>query len=127
MHLAISTPIILFPALSLILLAYTEKIIQLGRLSRKLKRQYDVNKSDNIIEQIKNIRKRIYLIRNMQAFGTASFFLCITSIFLLFASQELIAQYVFWLSMILLMVALFLSLREIILSSVALNFALDQA
>lgn len=126
MNISISTPIILFPAISLILLAYTEKFVQLARLTRSLRKQYRENKSENLAEQIKNLRKRIYLIRNMQAFGTGSFFLCIASIFLIFTSQETSGRYTFWLSMILLMIALCLALKEILLSSVALKLALGK-
>ncbi|PWG78566.1 DUF2721 domain-containing protein [Pararcticibacter amylolyticus] len=125
MTLSVSTPIILFPAISLILLAYTEKFVQLARLVRTLKKQYENNSATHLVEQIENLKRRIYLIKNMQAFGTLSFFLCIATIFLLFSSLETLAYYTFWISMILLMTALYLSFREIRLSSDALKRALD--
>lgn len=127
MKFAISTPIILFPAISLILLAYTEKFMQLGSLTRRLKKQYQENNAPHIAEQIINLRKRIYLIRNMQAMGTCSFFLCIASIFFMFSDFEILAEYIFGSSMLFLMCALFLSFREIRLSSDALKLAVDDA
>lgn len=125
MEITITTPILLFPALSLILLAYTEKFLRLGLRSRVLKKQYEENKAAHIIEQIQNLRKRIHIIRNMQAFGTGSFFLCITSIFLLFIGEIYMAQYAFWFGMVLMMIALFLGFREIMLSAAALKLAID--
>lgn len=125
MNLSISTPIILFPAISLILLAYTEKFMQLAGLARKLKKQYADDHDGSIAGQIANLRRRIYLIRNMQAFGTCSFFFCLTSIFLLFNNYPAVAWYTFWLSMVLLMVALYLSFKEIRMSSRALRIALS--
>ncbi|WP_374163650.1 DUF2721 domain-containing protein [Arcticibacter sp. MXS-1] len=125
MSFSVSTPIILFPAISLILLAYTEKFVQLGRLLRTLKKQYEDHNAPHIIEQIQNLRTRIYLIRNMQASGTCAFFLCIATIFLMFQGQEEIAWYTFWFSMIFLMLALYLSFREINLSSNALRLAIS--
>ena len=125
-HFPIHTPIILFPALSLILLAYTEKFLQLGRLLRKIKAQHEAHNAPHLHEQILNLRKRLYLIRNMQAFGTGSFFLCLTSIFFTFSSFHQIAGYTFWFSMILMMIALALAFLEVRLSSAALKLALDE-
>ncbi len=125
MTFAISTPIILFPAISLILLAYTEKFIQLARLIRNLKKQSASQTVPHLEEQIINLRRRVYLIRNMQAFGTGSFFLCIASIFLMFSELDQIAWYSFWISMVLLMIALYLSFKEVSLSSAALKLVIS--
>ena len=124
MELDITTPILLFPAISLILLAYTEKFLHLGRLSRNLKKQYDLDPQLHILDQLQNIRKRVYLIRDMQALGTGSFFLCIMSIFLLFTGYKAMGWYCFWISILLLMIALLLSFREIRLSANALKLVL---
>ncbi len=125
MEFSISMPIILFPAISLILLAYTEKLVQLARLLRVLKAQYHRDNASLILLQIDNLRRRIYYIRNMQAFGTASFFMCIFTIFLLYVGANTIAVWVFSVSMLALMIALFFTFQEVRLSAQALQHALD--
>lgn len=127
MEFSISMPIILFPAISLILLAYTEKLVQLARLLRALKAQYNKENAGLILSQIENLKKRIYLIRYMQAFGTASFFLCIFTIFLLYTGLITPAMWFFSISMLSLMIALVFTFQEVRLSASALRHALDDS
>ena len=98
----------------------------LASLIRNLKTQYLQNHNPNLIGQISNLRKRIYLIRNMQACGIASFSLCVICMLLLFNNNQLIAEYVFGLSLILLLISLYLSLREIQISIEALKIELSE-
>ena len=126
MEFSITTPAILFPAISLLLLAYTNRFMALASLIRNLKTQYLENHNPNLIGQISNLRKRIYLIRNMQACGIASFFLCVICMLLLFNDNQVIAKYTFGLSLILLLISLYLSLREIQISIEALKIELSE-
>ena len=126
MEFSISTPAILFPAISLLLLAYTNRFMSLASLIRSLKNQYIESHNPNLIGQISNLRKRIYLIRNMQACGIASFFLCVICMLMLFNDSQLIAKYTFGLSLILLLISLYLSLREIQISIEALKIELSE-
>lgn len=126
MEFSITTPAILFPAISLLLLAYTNRFMALASLIRSLKTQYLESQNPNLIGQISNLRKRIYLIRNMQACGIASFFLCVICMLLLFINNQEIAKYTFGLSLILLLVSLYLSLREIQISIEALKIELSE-
>lgn len=126
MELSITTPAILFPAISLLLLAYTNRFMALASLIRSLKSQYLASHNPNLIGQISNLRRRIYLIRNMQACGIASFSLCVICMLLLFNDHQLIAEYVFGLSLVLLLVSLYLSLREIQISIEALKIELSE-
>ncbi|WP_207425201.1 DUF2721 domain-containing protein [Pedobacter sp. SYSU D00535] len=121
----ITTPAILFPAISLILLAYTTKFIHLGGLVRNLKNQYQKNKSPNILSQLLNIRRRIYLIRSMQALGIASFACSVMCMLLLFGGYIQVAAIVFSLSLLFLLSALALSVWEIIISAEALKTELE--
>ncbi|MBC8054508.1 MAG: DUF2721 domain-containing protein [Sphingobacteriaceae bacterium] len=125
MEFSITTPAILFPAISLLLLAYTNRFMALASLIRNLKNQYLESQNPNLIGQISNLRKRIYLIRNMQACGIASFFLCVISMLLLFNDNQLIAKYTFGFSLVLLLISLYLSLREIQISIEALKIDLS--
>jgi hypothetical protein len=126
MEFSITTPAILFPAISLLLLAYTNRFMALASLIRNLKTQYVQSHNPNLIGQITNLRRRIYLIRNMQACGIASFFLCVFCMLLLFNNNLEIAKYTFGLSLVLLMISLYLSLREIQISIEALKIELSE-
>jgi hypothetical protein len=125
MELTLTTPALLFPAISLLLLAYTNRFLTLASLIRELHRSYKTNPEDVIIAQISNLRYRIVLIRNMQIYGVASFFGCVLCMFLVFFGLELAGKYVFGGSLILLMISLGLSLREVQVSVVALSHRLS--
>ena len=120
----ITTPAILFPAISLILLAYTAKFIHLGSLVRKLKEQYLREGQPEILEQILNLRKRIYLIRNMQISGSLSFFFSVVCMFFVLGNEMMPATYTFAISLFFLLISLFLSFREIMISANALEVLL---
>ena len=124
MELTITTPALLFPAISLLLLAFTNRFIVIANLLRTLKVQYLDQPNSNILSQLSNLKRRILLIKYMQAFGIASFFFCVFAMFLLFWQQVLLAQIVFGSSLVLLMIALYLSFREIHISVNALNLEL---
>jgi hypothetical protein len=125
MELGLTTPALLFPAISLLLLAYTNRFLTLASLIRELHRSYKSNPDQLILAQISNLRYRVVLIRNMQVYGIASFFLCVLCMFVLFAGQELMGKVIFALSLIALMVSLAISFREIQVSVDALNYRLS--
>jgi len=124
MELTLTTPALLFPAISLLLLAYTNRFLTLASLIRELHHSYKTNPEDIIIAQISNLRYRVSLIRNMQIFGVSSFFCCVLCMLTLFAGEMLAGKFIFGVSLILLMVSLGLSLREIQVSVDALNYRL---
>jgi len=125
MELTLATPALLFPAVSLLLLAYTNRFLALSALIRDLQSKYRATHDRLLKEQIENLRRRVILIRNMQSAGVASLFLCVFCMFLLFAGFILLGQLVFGLSLILLMLSLGLSVREIGISVDALNMQLS--
>ncbi|MCC9166096.1 DUF2721 domain-containing protein [Pontibacter harenae] len=125
MEITLTTPALLFPAISLLLLAYTNRFMALANLIRSLKSRYASTHSHLVYGQIKNLRTRLVLIRNMQAFGIASIFGCVLCMFILFAGYLEIGQYIFGLSTILLMASLALAMREIQISVHALELELD--
>jgi hypothetical protein len=125
MEITLTTPALLFPAISLLLLAYTNRFMALANLIRGLKNRYASTHSRLVYGQIENLRTRLVLIRNMQAFGIASMFGCVFCMFILFAGYIVIGQYVFGLSLLLLMVSLALALREIQISVKALELELN--
>lgn len=125
MDITVTTPALLFPAISLLLLAFTNRFIALASLVRSLKQQYNQTHNNVLMGQISNLRHRLILIRNMQTLGISSMFMCVLCMFVLFAGKVLIGQYLFGISMILLMSSLALSLREIQISVNALNIELS--
>mgnify|MGYP003647273564 FL=1 len=125
MNLDISTPALLFPAITLLLLAYTNRFLAVATLIRSLYKRYEESGHDSIIKgQIKNLRLRLFLIRNMQAFGILSFLLTVLCMFLLFQESLQIANYAFGASLISLLISLILSLIEIQISTKALDLEL---
>ncbi|WP_374163651.1 DUF2721 domain-containing protein [Arcticibacter sp. MXS-1] len=125
MELTLTTPALLFPAISLLLLAYTNRFLALASLIRNLKNQYAENKTPSLLGQITNIRKRIIQVRNMQACGIMGFLICVLSMWLLYNNQQRIAEYAFGLSLMLLMLSLLISFRETQISVKALEIELS--
>ena len=124
MQLTFATPALLFPAISLLLLAYTNKFLAIASLIRKLHERYEKESQPVLREQIVHLRKRLNLIRLMQTFGIASFLMCFVCMFLLFGKQELAATWAFAIALVLMIVSLGLSLGEIWISAGALRVLL---
>lgn len=124
-QLTLTTPALLFPAISLLLLAYTNRFLAIANLIRKLHSDYKETPDTLIMGQIKSLRSRVVLIRNMQAFGISSLFCCVLCMFLIFAGTHLISEIVFGIALLLLLVSLGLSLHEIQISVKALNIQLS--
>lgn len=125
MEITLTTPALLFPAISLLLLAYTNRFLTLASLIRSLHEKYKNHPNNIVMGQIQNLRMRVILIRNMQALGVASLFLCVLCMFVLFAGKVFIGEIIFGISLILLMASLALSIREIQISVNALNLHLS--
>lgn len=120
----LTTPAVLFPAISLLLLAYTNRFLALAALIRSLHDKHLAQPNELIIAQLGNLRYRVQLIRNMQALGVLSLLLCTVCILLLFLEQTQVAKITFGISLLLMVASLFLSLREIQISVDALNLQL---
>ena len=125
MEFSLTTPAVLFPAVSLLLLAYTNRFLAISNLIRSLKEKFTESKEDHIIHQIRNLRRRIYLIRNMQFLGVFSLFLCVLSMYFIFENRPVAAKNIFGAGMISLISSLVISMREIHLSIVALNLEMQ--
>ena len=123
--MTITTPALLFPAISLLLLAYTNRFLVLAQLIRQL-RQMDTEEDHALIaRQLGMLRKRMVLTKRMQAFGVLSFFVCTVSMFVLFLGAQMAGAITFGLSLVLLSVSLLYSLYEIIISTNAINVELE--
>ncbi|MCX6082384.1 MAG: DUF2721 domain-containing protein [Chloroflexi bacterium] len=124
MDISITTPALLFPAISLLLLAFTNRFLALANLVRQLHANYKSDPDAVLLGQISNIRYRINLIRDMQAFGASSLLLCVICMLVLFVGWVEIGKWVFVASLILMAIALAMSIREIQISVGALDLQL---
>ncbi len=124
LKLSLTTPALLFPAISLLLLAYTNRFLALAQLVRDLHSRYIKNPDQLLLGQIDNLRRRIRIIKDMQFLGVSSFFLCVLCMLLIFFDKAFMAEVVFGLSLLFLMASLGHSIREIQISIDALNLHL---
>lgn len=124
MEITLTTPALLFPAISLILLAYTNRFLAVAKRIRELKVAYQTNKSSITFDQIRNLRRRIYMMRNMQILGVGSLLGCVLCMFFLFEGKIAIGKWTFAISLILMIISLVISLKEIAMSVQALNIEL---
>lgn len=126
MELTIQTPALLFPAVSFLLLAYTNKFLAIANLIRKLVSDYEKERKSHLFKQIRSLRRRLMLIRWMQAFGIGSILLCVITIFLVYEGLQIWAKILFGLSLLMMVTSLILSLMEVFLSAGALRVLLKE-
>lgn len=127
MEIDLTTPALLFSAISLIMLAYTNRFLSYAQLVRTLKEQYMENPSSVKAAQIANLRKRLYLTRAMQVAGIGSLLLCVVSMFFVYIRLHLhlLSAYIFGLALILLIISLAISVYEIYISVKSLEIHLN--
>lgn len=121
---SLSTPTLLFSAVSLILLAYTNRFMGYAQLVRSLYKEFRENKDDVLLAQIRNLRKRLQLTRFMQLFGILSLFLCVVSMFLVYVNIDHLALLSFGVALLLLIASLAVSAWEIHISTLAVEMHL---
>lgn len=124
MEFGLTTPALLFPAISLLFLAYTNRFIVISQLIRSLYEQHQKTPTRIMRAQITHLTLRVWLIRWMQVWGVAAFVLCIISMLLGVAGQPQWAFYGFVVSLVCLLVSLLISLYEIVISGNALHLQL---
>lgn len=119
--LTLTTPALLFSAISLIMLAYTNRFLAYAAVVRSLHDKYKQNKNSVLMAQIKNIKQRLYLTRSMQILGISSLLMCVLTMFLIYINQNTIAIWVFGGALLLLIASLSLLIIEIQISVKALE------
>ena len=121
----LTTPALLFPAISLLLAAYTNRFLSTAQVIRQLHTKYQSGDKELVTRQIDNLRVRIHLIRRMQMMAVGGFILCALSMFLIYLQQIGIAEIVFGCSLLMLVLSLLLSLYEIVISTRAIDIELE--
>jgi hypothetical protein len=122
---SLSTPALLFPAISLLLLAYTNRFLVLAQLIRELANKINPENCDVTQRQISNLRVRVQLIIWMQGLGVFSFLLCAVTMTLLYLGWDHLGHLVFGLSLLTMVASLMVSLKEIAISGDALKIQLE--
>jgi len=123
-EITLTTPALLFSAISLIMLAYTNRFLSYANLIRTLHEKFKIKPDDILLGQIANLRKRLYLTKYMQILGVTSLFLCVLTMFLIFVGSQVLAVWIFGVALLLLIASLGLSILEIQISVHALNLHL---
>lgn len=124
-QLNFNTPGLLFPAISLLMLAYTNRFLGLTSASRNLVSQYRSKPDARLLRQVESLRERLALVRLTQAMGVTSLLFCTACLFALFLNSQLTARIAFAAAMLFMLTSLVVSLREIYLSVRAINIEFD--
>ena len=125
MQIDVTTPALLFPAISLLLLAYTNRFMGITKLIRQLRHKLNNKNYTQVSRQVANLKYRIKLIIWTQATGVVSLILCTLSMMSQFFEADMFGYICFALSLILMVISLILSLLEIAISAKALNVELE--
>ena len=123
--LDLTTPSLLFSAISLILLAYTNRFLSYASVVRALKEKHQQTHDPKDIAQIANLRKRLYLTRSMQILGILSLLLCVIAMFFIYVSWQVFAAWIFGIALLLLAASLSVCIWEINISVKALEIHLE--
>ena len=125
MEINLTTPAVLFPAISLLLLAYTNRFLALASVIRKLHADHKAAPDPSYLGQIASLRRRIRLVRNMQFFGVLSLLLCTVCMFFILLESIVPAELVFTAGLVAMIASLIISLVEIQSSVQALDIHLQ--
>lgn len=124
-QLTLTTPALLFSAISLLLLAYTNRFLAYATVVRNLHARFKENPDNLIMGQIQNLRKRLVLTRTMQLLGIGSLLLCVLCMLLIYIEIQMAAEIIFGIALLMLIVSLGISIREIQISVRALDLHLS--
>ena len=124
--LTISTPALLFPAVSLLFLAYTNRFLHLAALVRQLHRDWVERQDDCLRAQIDNMRKRLALIRWMQLLGAVSILFCVVAMVAVMLEANLTGWIAFFAALLFMGGSLLCLILEVACSGGALKILLDR-
>jgi hypothetical protein len=125
-NLEISTPALLFPAISLLFLSYTNRFLHLAALVRTLHGEWQRDHMESARVQIANLRKRLFLIRWMQLLGAISLLLCVISMIAILLSRASVANGTFFAAVVVMSLSLASLIVEILISGGALRILLGE-
>lgn len=120
-QLTLTTPAVLFSAISLIMLAYTNRFLAYASLVRSLHDRYLQSSNSIFLKQIEHLKRRLKLTQAMQILGIGSLLLCVLCMFLIYVNWQRSAEIIFGVALLMLIASLMFSIREIRISSQALD------
>lgn len=128
MNLNINTPTLLFPAIALLMLAYTNRYHFVVTLIRELIEKCEIEGVCDLstIQQCKFLQTRVVIIQRMQQLLVLSLLLCVLCMALVHFALKSIALVVFSFSMVSFVSSLIFSLREITISVNGVKKLLDK-
>ncbi|MFT5574395.1 MAG: hypothetical protein ACI9FR_003342 [Cryomorphaceae bacterium] len=126
MNLSITDPAFLFPGISLLFLAYTNRYLALASVIRTLNTLAGDDRDENREQQIRSLHVRIQLIKFMQAAGVVAFLLCVLSMLALIWNKQTAGEVLFVSSLIFMIISLLLSLTEVLKSGQSLKIELNR-
>jgi len=125
MDITITTPALLFPAISVLFLAYANRYLAIVKRTRELHSLYNKTQSYFLKKQVDSLRRRIKLIIAMQLFSVMGIISCVLTMGLVFIEQQQYATYAFGAGMLLIVLSLLVSMWELLISTHALNIELQ--
>lgn len=125
MTLEISTPALLFPAISLLFLSFTNRFHHLSALIRNLHNDWLAQQNSPLHAQIINLRRRLTVIRTMQLAGALSLFFCVMAMLSVLAGGPSWAVCTFISALVLMAVSLSCLIYEVWISDGALKILLQ--
>lgn len=125
-EITLTTPALLFPAISLLLVAYTNRFNVISTRIRAMSAAYKTMPDASLMAQMKSLRSRVFIIRNMQAYGIGGLFMCVLCMFALFAHELVIGKVLFAISLLMMLASLGYSLYEVMVSVNALKLELNE-
>ncbi len=126
MELQLTTPALLFSTISLLLLAFSNRYFGIASVIRNLYEKYKTHPADDLKFQIKNLKFRLRLIRDMQLIAVSSLLLSVLCMFMLFEGWQQAGRIIFAVALVFQIVSLALSVWEIAISTQALNILLRE-
>lgn len=124
MTLALNIPALLFPAISLTMLAYNARYLAIASLIRNLHKEYQSSHEDVVVDEIRVLSKRLHLIRTTQGLAILSFIGCMITMFLIYLNMPKTANTLFILSLLSMTSSLVVLFIEIQVSMRALKIRL---
>jgi hypothetical protein len=121
LSMSLTTPALLFPAISLLLLAYTNRFLTLAQVIRTLHSAAAADPHGGRARQVQVLRRRLGLIKHMQLLGGASFLVCTLSMFALFVGYPMVGALLLGVALLALCASLVCSLLEVLMSTDAIE------
>lgn len=125
MDITITTPALLFPAISVLFLAYSNRFLAIASRIREQHNLFNKTQSPVAKKQIDSLRWRIRIIVTMQVFAVIGIISCILAMGLIFYGSQQRGNIAFGFSMTFMILSLLASTVELLISTRALNIELE--